>query len=63
MPTPNLQGDDGRVLLLAPTGRDAALIAKVLGESGVVAESCKSIEEFCRRLSEGAGAASSPRRR
>ena len=55
--TPNDGGPDGRVLLLAPTGRDAALIAKVLGEAGVAAESCDGIEELCRRLSEGAGAA------
>jgi signal transduction histidine kinase/CheY-like chemotaxis protein len=57
MATPNPRGDDGRVLLLAPTGRDAALIAKVLGEAGVAAESCASIEDFCLRLREGAGAA------
>ncbi|HEU4593671.1 MAG TPA: ATP-binding protein [Pyrinomonadaceae bacterium] len=57
MPTLNFQGDDGRVLLLAPTGRDAALIAKVLGEAGVAAEPCDGIEELCRRLAEGAGAA------
>jgi signal transduction histidine kinase len=57
MPTPNPPGVDGRVLLLAPTGRDAALIAKVLGEAGVAAESCASIEDFCHRLEEGAGAA------
>src|SRR5688572_14331847 len=57
MPTLNSEGDDGRVLLLAPTGRDAALVAKVLGEAGVAAESCDRIEEFCRRLAQGAGGA------
>ena len=50
-------GADGRVLLLAPTGRDAPLIEKVLGEAGVAIEACAGIEEFCRKLSDGAGAA------
>ena len=57
MPTPDAGGTDERVLLLAPTGRDAHLIGKVLEEAGVVAEACGGIEEFCRKMSEGAGAA------
>ncbi|HEX8128615.1 MAG TPA: ATP-binding protein [Pyrinomonadaceae bacterium] len=57
MPTPDPGGADGRVLLLAPTGRDAHLIAKVLGEAGVAAEVCGDIHDFCRRFSDGAGAA------
>lgn len=48
---------DGLVLLLAPTGRDAPLIDKVLGEAGVATAACAGIEEFCRKLSDGAGAA------
>ncbi|MCA1634529.1 MAG: Hybrid sensor histidine kinase, partial [Acidobacteria bacterium] len=57
MPTLNSEGADGRVLLLAPTGRDATLISGVLGAEGVSAEACGDIEEFCRKLSDGAGAA------
>ncbi|HEV7904254.1 MAG TPA: ATP-binding protein [Pyrinomonadaceae bacterium] len=49
--------DDQRVLLLAPTGRDAHMISKVLGEENVPTEACEDIEEFCRKLTEGAGAA------
>jgi signal transduction histidine kinase len=48
---------DWRVLLLAPTGRDAQMAGQVLSQAGVFAEACGDIEDFCRRLSEGAGAA------
>ncbi|HEX8456005.1 MAG TPA: ATP-binding protein [Pyrinomonadaceae bacterium] len=57
MPTPDPGGVDERVLLLAPTGRDAHMVAKVLAEAGVGAEACADIHDFCRKLSEGAGAA------
>jgi signal transduction histidine kinase/ActR/RegA family two-component response regulator len=58
MPTPSsAAGADERVLLLAPTGRDAHMIGKVLGEAGVATEACEDINEFCRKMSEGAGAA------
>jgi signal transduction histidine kinase len=55
--TPEPDGADKRVLLLAPTGRDAHMIAKVLGEAGVAAEPCSDIDDFCLKFSEGAGAA------
>nr|MBA3240237.1 HAMP domain-containing histidine kinase [Acidobacteriota bacterium] len=57
MQTLNSERADGRVLLLAPTGRDAALIAGMLGDEGVSAEVCGDIEDFCRKLSDGADAA------
>ncbi|HJR07663.1 MAG TPA: ATP-binding protein [Pyrinomonadaceae bacterium] len=57
MPTPEASGADERVLLLAPTGRDAHMIAKVLGEAGVAAEACGDINDFCRKMIDGAGAA------
>jgi signal transduction histidine kinase/ActR/RegA family two-component response regulator len=57
MLTPEPGGADERVLLLAPTGRDAHMIAKVLGEAGVAAEACSDINDFCRKFSDGAGAA------
>jgi signal transduction histidine kinase/ActR/RegA family two-component response regulator len=53
----NPDGADGRVLLLAPTGRDAPLITEVLAQSGVPAEACDRMEELCHRLADGAGAA------
>ncbi|HEX8636006.1 MAG TPA: ATP-binding protein [Pyrinomonadaceae bacterium] len=57
MPTPDSGGADKRVLLLAPTGQDAHLIAKVLGEAGVAAEACRDINDFCEKFTAGAGAA------
>lgn len=59
MPTPSSAAgaDDERVLLLAPTGRDAHMISGVLGEENVATEACEGIEDFCRKLIDGAGAA------
>jgi len=57
MPTPDSGGTDERVLLLAPTGRDALMIARVLGEAGVAAEACSDINDFCRKFLDGAGVA------
>ena len=58
MPTPESGGPDERILLLTPTGRDADLIAKVLGEAGVTAaEACRDINDFCQKMFDGAGAA------
>jgi signal transduction histidine kinase/ActR/RegA family two-component response regulator len=57
MPTPESGATDERVLLLAPTGRDAQMIAKVLGEAGVSAEACSDINDFCEKFFDGAGAA------
>jgi signal transduction histidine kinase/ActR/RegA family two-component response regulator len=57
MAMPSSNGADERVLLLAPTGRDAQMISKVLGEAGVETEACGDIDDFCRKMSAGAGAA------
>jgi signal transduction histidine kinase/CheY-like chemotaxis protein len=48
---------DERILLLAPTGRDAAMTGKYLAEAGMLAEVCASMEELCGKLETGAGAA------
>jgi signal transduction histidine kinase/CheY-like chemotaxis protein len=48
---------DERVLVLAPTGRDASLTASYLASAGVGSEPCALMEELCRKFSEGAGAA------
>jgi PAS domain S-box-containing protein len=45
-----------RILVLAPTGRDAELTARFLGEAGLTAEVCGSLFELCREISENAGA-------
>jgi signal transduction histidine kinase len=48
---------DERVLILTPTGRDASLTQKIFTEAGISSFICKSMEEFCRQLESGAGAA------
>ena len=48
---------DRRLLVLAPTGRDAQLATEVLGGHGFVAERCASAEGLCTEIRRGAGAA------
>ena len=48
---------DERVLVLAPTGRDASLTDKYLAESGVNVEACAGMVELCEKVAAGAGAA------
>ncbi len=48
---------DERVLVLAPIGRDAELAERTLAAAGMVAERCRDVEELCRKLGEGGGAA------
>ncbi|HEX8137657.1 MAG TPA: ATP-binding protein [Pyrinomonadaceae bacterium] len=58
MTTPELRDNrDERILILAPTGRDAALTAQVVGEAGLAAEVCGHIEELCSKMLAGAGLA------
>jgi signal transduction histidine kinase/ActR/RegA family two-component response regulator len=44
-----------RILVLAPTGRDAALSCAILGQAGLSAEARHSIEALCAAIEEGAG--------
>jgi signal transduction histidine kinase/ActR/RegA family two-component response regulator len=48
---------DERVLILAPTGRDASLTEKYLDEASITVEACASMEELCTEAEVGAGAA------
>ena len=43
------------VLILAPTGRDGPLTARVLREAALSAEMCGGVEELCREMLRGAG--------
>ena len=45
-----------RVLILAPTGKDARLSEAILAESGVASLSCGDLEAICREIGAGAGA-------
>jgi signal transduction histidine kinase/response regulator RpfG family c-di-GMP phosphodiesterase len=46
-----------RVLVLAPTGRDAAAACALLEQAGISCQACSSIDELQRELAVGAGAA------
>jgi signal transduction histidine kinase/CheY-like chemotaxis protein len=48
---------DDRVLILAPTGRDAALSCEVLLRAGIDCTAVGSVEELCREVDRGVGAA------
>ena len=39
-----------RVLVLAPTGRDAAFSCAMLSREGFAAEACPSIEHLCESI-------------
>ena len=57
MTCPDQDNADERVLILAPTGRDASMTEKYLEEAGVGVEPCARIEELCERMLASAGAA------
>src|SRR5690349_21658563 len=48
---------EGRVLVLAPTARDAATSRDLLEGAGVRCCLCNSIEDVCQEAGRGAGAA------
>ena len=55
---PAREETDYRILILAPTGRDAALAAEAFADAGLSALPCRDMDELCRRIEqEGAGAA------
>jgi signal transduction histidine kinase len=48
---------DERILILAPTGRDAEMTARFLGEAKLQAQVCATMEEMCREILAGSGLA------
>jgi signal transduction histidine kinase len=52
---PEKNADDDRVLILAPRGRNAELIAGVLDRGGLRTTVCADIEELCREMHGRAG--------
>jgi signal transduction histidine kinase/CheY-like chemotaxis protein len=46
-----------RILVLAPLGRDGALAEQALGGGGLTARACTDIDDLCREIAAGAGAA------
>ncbi len=57
VPAAGLFRSEDRVLVLAPTGRDAALIARVLGKEKLVCHGCGTVGEMALELASGAGMA------
>ena len=51
---------DGRVLLLAPTSRDADLARGIFERASLAAKHCRSVAEICAELARGAGAVLMP---
>ena len=47
----------GAVLIVAPTGRDAALAARTLQQAGIASVVCGSVSELAAHVSDSAGAA------
>ncbi len=56
MPKKKLNPDDLRVLILAPTGQDAALIQGALTTAGLTCLICRSLSEVSQSLGTGVGA-------
>ena len=46
---------DERILILAPTGRDAAMTARFLTGAGLSSKVCGDIQELCREILTGSG--------
>jgi signal transduction histidine kinase len=49
--------EESRILILAPVGRDAKLIADTLSTGGLIPEICQDANELVPRLNQGAAAA------
>src|SRR5689334_19981156 len=51
------QGSEDRILVLAPTGRDALLACNLLTQAGLQSLACSDEAELCRGIEEGAAVA------
>jgi signal transduction histidine kinase len=58
--SPDSSSPEDRVLILAPTGKDARLSQAILAECGVASALCADLDEICRGFQAGAGAALLP---
>ena len=54
---PSRRSLEERVLVVAPTLRDAALTQEMLASEGLESEACAGVDAVCRELAVGAGAA------
>jgi PAS domain S-box-containing protein len=46
---------DQSILIVAPTGRDAEMTARFLGESGLECEAWPSLDSLCQKMQDGVG--------
>lgn len=51
-----MRSEDARLLIVAPTGRDAALLCDVLGQFAIGSETAPTVKEACARAAQGVGA-------
>jgi two-component system, sensor histidine kinase len=56
-PNPERDAMENRVLILAPTGRDAILASQILGDMGMFCQACADEADLCREIGEGAAVA------
>jgi signal transduction histidine kinase/CheY-like chemotaxis protein len=54
---PERDAMETRVLILAPTGRDAILASQILGDMGMLCQACADEADLCREIGEGAAVA------
>jgi PAS domain S-box-containing protein len=45
-----------RILVFAPTSKDASLVERILGRAGIESTPCKGVTEICAEIERGAGA-------
>ncbi len=57
LPNPERDAMENRVLILAPTGRDAILASQILGDMGMLCQACADEADLCREIGEGAAVA------
>jgi signal transduction histidine kinase/ActR/RegA family two-component response regulator len=55
-PRRELTAEEERILVLAPTGRDAEIGVRLLLDHGLAAVACRTLEEILRQWERGAGA-------
>jgi signal transduction histidine kinase/CheY-like chemotaxis protein len=51
-----MRTEESRLLTVAPTGRDAALLCDILRQVEIVCEPCPTVRDACERASQGIGA-------
>ena len=56
-PNPERDAMESRILILAPTGRDAVLASQILSDMGMSCLACADEDDLCREIGAGAAVA------